>query len=538
MSPVGALREHEFRSRRAPALHIGGVVCVVLLTAGLRVSRSDSRPLHADEAILADKFGTMLGGGRFPYDPYDYPGPVLAYLAWVPAHLTGQTTYEALTETILRIAPAVAGILLLLSPLRLTPLIGLTASLAASALMAASPVLVYYSRDFMSEMPLALRTAIFLVGLWKPGAGWCALAGVATVAMIATKETALSALLAAVAARRATSPHRRPKRRDLIEFAAGAVAAFGLLLARVNFALLAVSLTPYSHKVFSGGLHQHSWYAYLQWIVVWNYSFTEAPILPLATAGVGVAVKTSTPLDRFLSIYTLAVLVPYSVLPFKTPWCVVSIVYGLALLAGVGAAALLMAAMVVAVGVSASQARVASVPTAADSRDPRAYAQTGTGVFLIRDGGDAVGRAAPQGREVALDVNTCENRWLLPWYFGSYPHVQCWRGVELHGRALPVVLLSPQMQPDLIRKRYEVPPPGERELYVNCSRNRWTYDFRSKFADRWRNRFGTALDYAPLPLRSPARHSRLPQRQPVTFPLLTIHDSRLLTIHDAYAIRT
>src|SRR5690242_2557307 len=119
-SDVGWVRdlpERKFRPSAGLVPRVLGVLCVVLLAAGLRIPRLDSRPMHADEAILADKFGTMLAGRGFAYDPNDYHGPVLAYLAWVPAHLTGRTTYEALTETTLRIATATTGILLALSPL-------------------------------------------------------------------------------------------------------------------------------------------------------------------------------------------------------------------------------------------------------------------------------------------------------------------------------------------------------------------------------------------------------------------------------------
>src|SRR5262245_23503160 len=87
------------------------ILVILFVAAGLRVTRLDSRPMHADEAILADKFGAMLASGRYAYDPRDYHGPVLAYLAWIPARLSGRTSYEALTETTLRIAPAVSGIL-------------------------------------------------------------------------------------------------------------------------------------------------------------------------------------------------------------------------------------------------------------------------------------------------------------------------------------------------------------------------------------------------------------------------------------------
>src|SRR5215831_13122855 len=101
-------------------------VCILLLTAAaaIRLALLDRRPMHADEAILADKLATMLATGTYPYDPNDYHGPVLAYLAWIPARATGRTTYDSFSEASLRIAPAVSGILLVLAPLLLVPAIG------------------------------------------------------------------------------------------------------------------------------------------------------------------------------------------------------------------------------------------------------------------------------------------------------------------------------------------------------------------------------------------------------------------------------
>jgi predicted membrane-bound mannosyltransferase len=85
-------------------------VMVFCLAAAFRLPLLDCRPMHADEAGLAGKFGTPLETGAYPYDPDEYHGLVLAYLDWIPAHLTGRTSYARLRETTLRIAPALAGI--------------------------------------------------------------------------------------------------------------------------------------------------------------------------------------------------------------------------------------------------------------------------------------------------------------------------------------------------------------------------------------------------------------------------------------------
>ncbi|MDZ4798476.1 MAG: hypothetical protein SGI92_09970, partial [Bryobacteraceae bacterium] len=73
--------------------------------------------MHADEAILADKFGTLLERGEFEYDPRDYHGPVLEYATLPSAGIRGQPTYAALDEWTLRLIPAVAGACLAITPL-------------------------------------------------------------------------------------------------------------------------------------------------------------------------------------------------------------------------------------------------------------------------------------------------------------------------------------------------------------------------------------------------------------------------------------
>jgi len=448
---------------------------LLLAAAALRFPMLDRRPMHADEAILADKFGTLLSSRIYPYDPGEYHGPVLAYLAWVPAHLAGRTTYNALTETTLRIAPAIAGVLVALSPLLLAPAIGPAAAFWAAALMAVSPAMVYYSRDFIPEMPLALWTALFLAALSRPGARWRVLAGVAAGLMIATKETAWLALGSAAAAHLVCSRPRWPGWRATIAFAAAAAAVVSLLLAPPwKWATLVEALTAYARKGAASGIHAHPWYSYFAWMAGWHYSLSEAPILILAVAGLVAATKTKLPFLRFLVVYAIALLAVYSALPYKTPWCAVNLLYALAFVAGNGIAAFLarwrataFILAAAAAGGLACEAWIAGVPYASDPRNPWVYAQTGVGVFTIRDRIEEFARAAPEGHGVSIDVYTTENFWPLPWYFRPYPNVRWWRQVGIPGRPAPVVLLSPEMEPDLVRKLYEGPPPGERELYMS-----------------------------------------------------------------------
>ncbi len=44
--------------------------------------------------------------------------------------------------------------------------------------------------------------------------------------------------------------------------------------------------------------------------------------------------------------------------------------------------------------------------------------------------------------------------------------VQWWNGVSDTAPNAPVILATPDMEPALIRRLYELPPPGERDLYM------------------------------------------------------------------------
>ena len=431
--------------------------------------------MHADEAILADKLGTLLETGRYPYDPCEYHGPVLGYLAWIPAQLAGRTSYAALTEAVIRAAPAAAGILLALSPLLLAPAIGWTAAFVASALVATSPALVYYSRYYIPEMPLALWTAFLLSAAVRRGVRWRVAAGIAAGLMIATKETAVLALLSIAIAYAVAFRPVRPHWRGATAFAAALIVSVSVLLAPPwHWNLLGDGAASYLAKGMGGGRHAHPWYAYLEWMIGWGYSFTEMPVLVMAAAGLIAAWRSGRPALRFLALYVLLLAVFYSALPYKTPWCATGMLYALALVAGIGvaglrvrwsAAALAWVALLSAViGV---EAWLAAVPYSTHTRNPWAYAHTGHGVFAIRDRVEEFTALAPEGPNVSIDVYTRQNLWPLPWYFRRHPNLRWWREVPIPGRAAPIVLVSPEMEPALARKLYEGPPPGQRELYMN-----------------------------------------------------------------------
>ena len=148
----------------------------------------------------------------------------------------------------------------------------------------------------------------------------------------------------------------------------------------------------------SEGAHVYPFAHYLR-IAFWYQRhdgrvWTELPVAGLAlVAGVaslrgGCWDARSLFATRFLSVYTLAMWAVYSVIPYKTPWCVAGLVHPLLLLAGVGGAVLLrclanrslqaacVCAVIATVGFSAYQAWWASYRAFEDPTNPYVYAHT------------------------------------------------------------------------------------------------------------------------------------------------------------------
>jgi len=183
--------------------------CLMLLAAALRLPQLPARPMHSDEAINADKLGVLLDRGEYRYSPADYHGPTLIYATWALARAEGIMHYVDLSETTLRLIPALAGILLVGMHIFVVRYIGLIGAAASALLTAVAPAMVYYSRDYIHEMLLVVFTFGCLIASLRyceqRRAAWAVAAGACAGLMFATKETAIiplacMAIAAAIAA--------------------------------------------------------------------------------------------------------------------------------------------------------------------------------------------------------------------------------------------------------------------------------------------------------------------------------------------------
>lgn len=501
-------------SRPSKGVRHWWVLAAVALLGGaaLRVTDLAARPMHCDEAVHALKLGALLEGQGYRYDPHEYHGPTLNFLTAPLAWLRGQRDTVTLDETTVRLLPAlvgVGGIALVL--VLLWPISPRAAALGA-LLTAFSPMLVYYSRYYIQETLLVTFTTGLLACLARyrrqPHWGWAAGVGVAAGLMHATKETALlawTALLVAVVltwwpSRRRLAIHAGHLRHALVALLAASVVGplfFSSFGAHPAGLADAWGFWPaYLARGAGASVHRHPWYAYAHWLLAWKLGtgplFSEVFLVAAGLAGVVAVVRgrgqpppdvVSAVPDRFtpcwLAWYVLLLGGIYTVLPYKTPWSFLGVVQGLAILGGLGLAAvrprrqhsLARSAytIVVAAGIAhlAVQAYAASFAYAASPANPWVYAHPTRDVFDIVDRVEAIADVHPDGAALTIQVYAPESDyWPLPWYLRRHPNIGWYAELDAAPPVAPVILAPGAWRDALVARSYVARPPGQRFLYV------------------------------------------------------------------------
>ncbi len=467
-----------------------GILMAAAVAGGLalRTARLDVRPMHHDEANQAVKFGALLERGEYRYDANDHHGPTLYYLSLPAAWLRGQPTLAMLDERTLRGVTVAFGMgTILLLPL-LSAGLGRTAVAASAILMALSPAMVFYSRMYIQEALFACFALAFVIAVGRMAVGgrlvWAIVAGAAAGLAIATKETAIivlpAALVAAAAARWSLPAGVRPTSR---EGGAPGVTRAALVAAVTAAAVAAVffssfltqpgaivepfrALTTYLDRGIDPANHAQPWHYYLS-LLAYSSSgglrWSEGVVLALALIGIGAACLAPDPTrptsafwGRYLAAYVVMTAATFSVIRYKTPWNLLPFYVGVLVLAGVGfsvlvrrceskvARALVVAGFAVASAHLAWQAWRASVTYAADPRNPYVYAQTVPDAVRMAARIRTLAALHPDGDRMQVSVIAGPyEQWPLPWYLREMPHVGYWTAPDdaLALRA-PVIVAS------------------------------------------------------------------------------------------------
>jgi len=492
--------------------HVAGLgFAILLLGSWLRLADLAHRPMHTDEAVHALKFAELLENGAYRYDRSEYHGPTLNVFTLIPAWGRGQHTLAELDEITLRLVPAFFGIGLIFIPLLLSPLWGRRASLAAAAWIALSPAQIFYSRYYIQEVPFIfffylLLTAWFRYrrsGNWV----WMMVAGLALGLLHASKETDILVLGAAVVAGLSVCflpgsgeiqiPELRSRR---FHFHAVLFILTALLISSAFFTA-GFSRTDgwidsfrayitYFHRGAGESIHLHPWHYYLGLLFFFHRPgypvFSEAWILPFVLVA-GFSTVRRPPnsrapslnlfLQRFLLLLTLILCIGFSALPYKTPWNMLCFEYGLLLLAGFGAAQVIRrsgrmalagrAFLLMGLVMMGWQSLQMNRTYDSSPANPWVYAHPGPDVVRISRTVEEAACASPDSLATQVEVIVPGHEyWPLPWTLRRLTRVGYYDRVDDTAAAGDIILAAAALEAALLRKLYQAPPPGSRQLYV------------------------------------------------------------------------
>ncbi len=354
-----------------------GVIGITVIAAILRLYDLSLVPLHHDEGVNGNFLMRLVREGVYRYDPENYHGPTLYYFSaiipWTTKLLFGAQASETygLTTFNVRLVTAAFGIATIGLIFLLRKQLGTVATLAAGLMLAISPGAVYLSRYFIHESLFVFFTlGIVVAAVWFyeqrkpshliPGA-------ISAALLFATKETAIisaGVLIIALACtliyirfnRRAIAPAtpRRSRARNStgrLQTVLGEMGGKGNVVAASVFALfvfLAVYVLFYSSflqnsygiydslKTFAiwtktgTEAHVHPATQYIKWLVK-----QEGPLLFLGAGGAALVVlKPKNSLALFCALWSFGLIAAYSLIPYKTPWLMLSFLVPLALIAG------------------------------------------------------------------------------------------------------------------------------------------------------------------------------------------------------------
>lgn len=332
-------------------------ISILVLALILRTVWLDIKPAHFDEGINGWFADQMRINGYYHYDPTNYHGPLHFYLVFLSQTLFGRNLWA------LRLPAILASVLAVWALLRYREFLGPTASRIAAAAMAVSPAYVFYGRYSIHESGMVFFSILALwgvLGLWQKGERRHLLALVAALTgMILTKETYVlhaGCLLLAGGALwlwQKVIPSRPalPWARQLwtgkdLTGAGGlgllAIVFFysGTFLDWAGLKGLYQTFAAWFHTGVEAGGHEKTTYQLwgqgtLNYYWLMLMSRYEWPAL----AGLFLCLPLIGPSEarlRYIAILAGGVLMAYSLIPYKTPWCIISILWPFYLILGSG----------------------------------------------------------------------------------------------------------------------------------------------------------------------------------------------------------
>ena len=461
---------------------------IVALALALRLVALPLRPPHSDEGVngwFADK---VLAEGFYHYDAENYHGPLHYYLLALCRVLFGHNLWA------LRLPTVLFGVAAVWLAAACAQALGRRVAWTAALFLALSPAMVLYARWAIHESEFVFFSILVLRGWcrWRVTPRRLALweIGIGVAGMLATKEVWVVHAAAVFFAWLGWWLTRRwvreplmapdwPPLRWVTPVAVAGVIALALLYSGFGFDLdgLRRFFAPYaiwSSRAMEGAGHEKPWYYWLRLFLRY-----EPPALLGLLAAPWAALVARPPM-RPLALYSLATFAAYSIIHYKTPWCVLQLVWPLAFAAAwaLGRIAerlrpwladLLTAGLAIASLVPCVRLNFIHY---ADAAEPYAYVQTVPEALEPVRVLERAAAADPTLYDEPMHV-VMKLSWPLPWVLADFRHVGHWGGDQLpSGDAAVIFVDEPHRAKvdSVLHRRYLVMPfklsPAHAQAYV------------------------------------------------------------------------
>jgi uncharacterized protein (TIGR03663 family) len=429
---------------------------IVGLAVFLRFFLLGIKPPHFDEGINGWFVDQMMKNGFYRYDPTNYNGPLHFYILLLSQTLFGRNLWA------LRLPVVLVSISCVWLCFKFEPLVGRSAARMAALAMAVSPGFVFYGRYSIHEVWLVFFSMMFVLGLlgtWKFGtANYVWSAGMGVAGMILTKETyvihlgcaALAVPVLFISNALDRVPDARPARQtwdyvDLAMVVGVGVAAIVFFYSGTFFHWTGVKGLYQTYRALfetghAGHGHEKPWYYWLELIARYEWPVLAGLVLCLFSQ------RFKSLRLRYLAIYGVGTLIAYSIISYKTPWCIINIAWPF--LFSFGAAVLLFrprfrratyAVSAILLCVSLGSAIWLNYFRCTTDTEPYVYVQTYNDIFKLTKPLLKLAERDPRNYQLTGHMIR-SSAYPLPWILGDFTHI----GYYEHGN------LPSQMDADFL----------------------------------------------------------------------------------------
>ncbi len=312
---------------------------IVTLALVLRLLWLNLKPAHFDEGVNGWFVDQMTKQGFFHYDPTNFHGPLHFYVLFVFQTLFGRDPW------VLRLPIALLSTGCVAMVLAFRHHFDRHVCQIAALAMAVSPAMVFYGRYAIHEtwmLFFLLLLAWGLAGLWRHGQRrylWASAMGI--TGMILTKETYIIHFVAFLLAapcllgyEQISRSHPYPwsgwhfSRRDVLTIIG---VSFALILFFYTGGFLDWSALPGLWETFTTWIgtgtkhesgHEKAWWYWFD--LLSRYEWTT---LVGFAAGLVLLKPGTSRVARYLAIAGVGTWIGYSIVPYKTPWCVIVLIW-------------------------------------------------------------------------------------------------------------------------------------------------------------------------------------------------------------------